>query len=330
MFRIVAITLAAFLALPAHASTDDPGQQLRDLLSNDLITINGLLQFRASYQEDRSIIGENGFRVSLLRVVARGDLEHSLDYFVQLSFIRAPALLDARLSWTPVPSTRFDLGAFRTPFSGEFQIPIADVDFINRSRSVVLAPGRQIGFAAEHAFDNGLTINAGVFNGNGVLRNLNDGDGFMGLGRLSGTHASGPVHVSGGVNAAWSRDQLALVPFPFSGERTVGGADVRITAGPNLLSGEVNASRLVPSDGSRTREPWGFQLTAGRSITERVQLLARYDVLDLDGGDGTQRFVILGTTLGMTTLLSAKLNYTIPTRGQWRDHQILAALQLDI
>ncbi|NNE43959.1 MAG: hypothetical protein HKN12_07105, partial [Gemmatimonadetes bacterium] len=274
----------------------------------------------------RTLDGENGFSMGAFRASARGALDGGVSYFVQTSFTGTPALLDARITHRASPGFGVSVGAMKAPFSAEFLTGAADIDFVNRSRGVsALAPGRQLGLMLDGRLGGSpVHYQAGVFNGNGVRANGNDG-GVMGAGRLEVRTAG----VRAGVSGAVSEDRSVSVgPFSsFNGTRTLFGADVRATHGAWTGSAEVIGAELDP-DGGMAEKPWGFHVTGALATSPRVQILARLDALKAD--DIWTRYGVAGLNFWPTGPTELQFNVLVPLGESTEEPQLLVNAQINL
>ena len=336
-----AILAAAFRSAGAAETSEPLLEAFRKNLKKDYMSVGVLLQFVFDFQNERVLEGTNGFSVANARVRISGDFDRGFGYFLQTSFTSTPAVLDAAMHYRVRPSLMARIGQFKAPFSRELLTSAADIDFVNRARFVsALAPGRQIGLEVSGAAArDALKYHAGVFNGNGIAANGNDGS-FLYAGRL----AYFPNAWNGdgadrffefGVSAAFSEDRAArilggLIPA-YSGERILYGADIRMRRGPLLLAGEWAGAKLDP-DARLESEPWGFHATAGWMVRPSAQILARWDRLDLDGavpGGSVSNELVLGMNVWPTGATEVQINYVVnPDDADIDRNQVLLNAQI--
>lgn len=324
--------LTLLLIIPtAQAQTtpeDEPlYEQLVRRFKTEPLSVGLLAQAVADYQFDRAGPG-NGFSLAAARLSVRGALDHGFSYLFQTDFVKNPVILDARVSYAFSPAFVVDAGMFKAPFSAEFLIPAASIDFVNRSQVVsALAPNRQIGVALRGRTTNRLLgYSAGVFNGNGRRLAGNDDNNLLAVGRLVLTLPLSDGALDVGGNVAYSRHDREA----FAGSRLLVGGDARLTYARLLVSGEVIYATVDPDQGI-TRNPLGYQATLGYMIRpDRHQVLARWDALDLDDGLVAERqFIVLGYNFWPSTPFEIQLNYLIPVAGEDTDnHQILINFQV--
>ncbi|MBE0557502.1 MAG: hypothetical protein IH628_09750, partial [Proteobacteria bacterium] len=243
------------------------------------------------------------------------------------------------VSYRVLPALAVSAGQFKTPFSAEFLTYAGSIDFVNRSQVVTaLSPGRQIGvqLGGEIA-KNELSYLVGVFNGNGISTNGNEGDNFLSVARVM----INPIGIASqpqsgflglGVNAAHSKETDATLAGGllrgFTGTRVLVGGDILFVSGPVYLSAEFIYSRLRSIDRS-SRDPYGFHATAGYRVAERSQLLLRVDSFAADGLQEDSHLVIAGYNFWPTQVTELQINYIVPTIGAgFKNHQLLVNAQL--
>lgn len=334
--------LLSLQTVDAGASTPQDGdaeplyEQFKSNFKKSYLSLGALLQTVGDFQIDRSFAGNNGFIISNFRVVLYGELDKSFGYFLQTNFIKSPAILDAKLYYRFSQFIAIDAGLFKSPFSAEFLIGGANIDFVNRSQVVtLLAPGRQIGVQLRGSLSQKLiSYQVGLFNGNGFDGNNNDNNQFLYAGRLAFHPALSDEtnRLEFGVNAAISEDDNAsigggFVPG-FNGERVLIGGDTRWTLGKYLISSEIIYGKLDPSVG-RSSEMVGFQTTLGFMLNDKNQLLFRTDNFDPDRLGTDSHLIIFGYNYWPTQVTEVQVNYIINTDDTDIDHhQVLINAQV--
>lgn len=325
MRMLVFVAIATLSMTPAAAADEPLLDALERRLKNEWMSVGLLLQLVADVQSDRDLPGENGFSVANTRVSAKGTLDGHVSYFVQANFAPTAALLDASIGLALSEHATLQAGAMKAPFSVEFLTAASAIDFVNRSQVVsLLAPGRQIGATLRGTLDD-ATVHyaAGVFNGNGVGPNGNDGDGVLGVARLGVDASDSDGRAQFGVNVAYGSDDDTRVGLDpdFRGDRTVLGADARIERGRHVLSGEILWASLDSRDVPST-EPWGYQITAGTMLGGETQLLARLDAVKADG-HAWRNVAIAGLNVWPTRATELQVNVLVPTNESARHTQLL-------
>ena len=86
----------------------------------DYFTIDMLFQAVADFQPERSIIGNNGFYLSNMRLRMYGNLDKNFSYYFVANFLVSPILLDAVIGYKFTDAFKVSAGQFKAPFSSEF------------------------------------------------------------------------------------------------------------------------------------------------------------------------------------------------------------------
>lgn len=336
MAKTALFTMLTLMLCVTAASADEAlMDELRDRFQSKPLTLGALLQVVGIYANEDSALVNDGFGIANFRLSLKGELDGGWGYFLQGSFIKEPAFLDASVHYRRWRRAGFDFGAFKAPFSAEFLTGAASIDFVNRSQVVtLLAPGRQVGAVAHGRFDSGFGYQLAALNGNG-LTNTNDDDRLMGAGRIDYTGTFDGGTVEAGVNAYHSYDTNAPIGVPitgdfiaegFAGQRLAYGADARVVYRRWLAAAELIGSRFDPRGGSRV-EPNGYHLTGGFKTTSKTQVLLRWDSFSGDGAVEDSDLVVLGFNFWPTSPTEFQLNVVIPTESD-RSLQLLANVQV--
>lgn len=314
---LVCVSVGIVTATPTHAqqSSPRPDTTFVSLVHGSELSLGALLQIDGVASRAET---PHSFELRVARLRFRG-AAHRLRFFVQTDFIRSPAVLDTRLRFALSDAVSVAAGLYKTPFSGEFLLFRGDLTFLERSRVMnALAPRRQTGVSLRADLVPGrLRVEGGVFNGNGARLRINDNDAFLYVGRLTGTLPLGSSgQVLAGANAAYSQDEaLDLDPAPssFTGQRTVGGADVRLTWEAWLFATEGIIARLDPANGA-AYQPRGFHVTGGYRVNSHHQIVLRADVYNDDRvATDEPATVLLGYNVAWTPTAMLQVNYRVPT-----------------
>jgi hypothetical protein len=302
----------------------------------DYFTLEMLFQVVADFQPERTIIGNNGFSVSNLRLKMLGNLDDNFGYFFQASFIVSPVLLDAVVKYKFTDYLSVDAGQFKAPFSKEFLKFAGDIDFVNRAQvTALLSPRRDIGFQLSGKFLNKLVeYKAGVFNGNGTNKFFNDNNAFMYVGRISTNLKSENNHYQIAINAGYTEDSDGkILNKNFEGKRTFVGGDFRAEIQNFLFSTEVIMNKLdgLIDSVQSTSEPFGYHITFGYKPFQNHQFLFRYDNLSPDGIISDSEFYIIGYNFWPSKPTELQFNYIIDSKQtDFSNHWFLLNLQISL
>lgn len=337
------ILLLAFLFLiaPNIQAQDSDYEDFRDRFKSEYFSVGVLLQTIGDYQYRRPAgNGNNGYSIGNARVQVFGEIDQSFGYQLQANFIKNPAVLDANMYYQLKPEMTIKAGLFKSPFSGEFLMSAAALDFVNRSTVVnQLAPNRQIGIQLGGGLSEGkLRYRAGVFNGNGFDGNRNNDGNFLYAARME-THIATDNEAGNkvvfGINASYEqKDQIASsgnLRSIFEGEQALFGSDIRFTYNDLMLSGEFIYSRLQ-SDFGLESNPFGYHTTAGYFVTPKTQFLIRWDHFENDDIStvSSSENIVTGLNYYPNSFSKIQLNYLLPVERQVEFSQILLNLQISL
>lgn len=263
-----------------RAAPDDAraaGAGLATLLDSVRVDVGMLIQSDLDYSEDPQA---TAFQIRAARLRMKAE-SRGMQAFIQTEFKDAPAIFDARLRIPLHERVEVTAGLYKSPFSASFLTSRIVIPLVERARAVNrIAPNRQIGASlGVDVVPERLQVEAGAYNGTGTSPG-NDNRLFLYVARADLRVPIGGVLVRAGANGAASVDDGAEVRAtgrPFRGRRMAGGIDASVSRGDWLLSAELLGVRLDPADGTGEVSAWGGYVTAGAPLTDRVQVVARYD-----------------------------------------------------
>jgi hypothetical protein len=329
--------LVLFASNTVRAEDQPVFDELQQRIKSRAVNLGALLQVVGDGAPSSWSGVNSGFVLANFRASLSGELDRGVSYMLQTSFLKSPAILDARLSVTAPGEARLSGGAFKAPFGAEFLVSAADIDLVNRSQAVtLLVPGRQVGFSVAGPFLGRFRYDIGAFNGNGI-RILNDDDNLMGAARITARAGEGTRTLLFGVNGFASDDNDAPIGVPITGDflaegytgtRSAFGGDVRLERDEWLIASEWIWARFDPRGGDRV-EPWGYHVTLGYKPREDSQLLVRWDSVTPDGVLADSDQLILGANWFPSTPTEVQLNLVVPTSDS-RGVRLLLNAQIKI
>lgn len=318
-----------FFVLKADFFAQDKSlyELLKENFKKKYLSIGLQFQGLADFQPERNLGGNNGFRIANLKLKLKGDLDDNVGYYVQMNFVKSVSLYDAFISYKYSDLLKLDLGQFKAPFSTEELTSSSVIDFANRSQVVSkIAPGRQIGLQLSgNLREAHIFYTAGIFNGNGI-NTTNDNQHFLYLGRMGySQNINKNDKITFALNAGFSRDDMES----FNGDRFIAGGDFRLVVNNILLSSEYIFQKLKDSMKAEFTNQ-GYHITAGYSVSEIVQLLARWDSYTPDKLIGVENnLAILGCNIAPNEFIFIRINYLInPDDKDFKHHQLLINSQL--
>ncbi len=246
-FRVHAvISLVAALAIdqlhaqtPAAAASGGPP-----------VRIGGYLQARETYRDGAGLTGS----INRARLTASGGVPRDVTWRIQGEFRTGSvgngkasvSLTDAYLRWKP-SAFGLQIGQFKTPFTREYLVSLADVETADRATVVdSIAPKRDIGIMADYAFATLATVAVGVFNGENVNVTANGDSSLLWVGR--GTVRPVAYATIGGSVAS------------FTGDSTRYGVDLTLDYMGAALKGEYIGQHRKDAAGADDRG-WYAQAT---------------------------------------------------------------------
>ena len=342
-------------------ATDESVEEplLNDLnatLQNEYFSLGALVQGVADFQPERRG-GSNGFRLAKARLKAGGTLDGGWGYKLQTDFSRTIALLDAVVSYEPTEEVSGSAGLFKAPFSYEYLVSAPDVKFVGRPQVIgALVPRRHVGISAAVSPTPGVTLQGGIFNGNGRTAALNDNNRFLYSGRFTAAPVTGLTlgasaayndrtglyEVSNNVISFYSDERTPPTDAEAVGSKLLLGADAHLDRGPWLLGAEAIYGRIDQSGNgsgnggneSSDRQPFGHYVTLGYDLPTsgaRQQVLVRWDSFTGDVGEAPgSDLLIAGYNLWPTSVVQVQVNYVVPARDAdtFDTHRLRADVQL--
>jgi len=302
----------------------------------DYFTLEMLFQAVADFQPERTIIGNNGFSLSNMRLRMFGKLDKNFSYFFQASFIVSPLLLDAIVRYKFSDEFMISGGQFKAPFSKEYLTYAANIDFVNRAQATtLLSPRRDIGFQLSGKFANQLLkYKVGIFNGNGPNKFFNDNNSFLYVGRIAATPQTKNNRYEIGLNAGYSDiSNQGIFTKSFNGKKTFVGGDLRAEIHNFLFSTEVIMNKLDGMIDSlqSNKEPYGYHITLGYEPFNKHQFLLRYDNLNADDIISNSELFIIGYNFWPTRATELQFNYIIDSKQtNFKYHWYLLNFQINL
>jgi phosphate-selective porin len=152
------------------------------------VKLSGYLQAREVYQSKIGLTSS----INRARLSASGGIVEAVTWRIQGEFRTGSvgtgrasvSLQDAYIRYNPA-TWAVQAGQFKTPFTREFMVSLADIETADRATAVdSLAPKRDIGFMGEYAYRR-VSIWVGVFNGEGQNVTANTDSTVLGVARLA-------------------------------------------------------------------------------------------------------------------------------------------------
>jgi hypothetical protein len=295
-----------------HAQQQEPlADQFEERFKSETFSLGILLQSLALFSfEDDDFNGGRKFDLGATRLDFRGRVDGNFVYRLQLDFRRQTSVFDAQVGYLFSDNFRVIAGAFKPYLSAELDPAPGNTDFINRARLVgTMMNSREIGVTALGE-SNGFYYRFGMYNGTGLSRS-ND-NRFMYTVRLGyETEVNGGA-LGVGFNGAINQTRMESVGntgLTSLGDRNLYGAFIRYDGDVVFGTLELLQTRFEALQFNGNEETiTGFYGTIGTRISQKDELLARWDRLDFDlRGDSSDLFTF-GWNHQATRLISFQLN----------------------
>lgn len=265
--------------------------------------VGGYIQAWYVLDDSDNLTVDNTFRVRRARLGISGDATPLVSYGLMAEFAgSSAALLDAVIILKFDPMATVKVGQFKYKFTREGFESSADRPFIFRMNSVERVAvdlgdseggsfrdiGIELGGKTKSPI--GIEYAIAVFNGNGINKTDNNNNKDI-VGRLIITPAPGleigASVLSGKEGTTVKRDQTAW------------GLDLNWHRGPIRVRAEyVKGDFDSATVGAADIEPEGWYVLAGYKVLPNLELLAAYDVADLDSNQPNRE--IKTFTIGAT------------------------------
>ncbi len=308
----------------AEDSQEEPlADRLREVLHHEAFTLNALLQTGVVYSfKDDKFLGGRYFDVANARISMSGTIDNGFFYSVLFNLASEPNILDAYVGYRQSDAFRVSLGAMKPQQSSDYIIHPGATDFITRANITgLLVASREIGLAAEGDY-NDFYYYAGIFNGTGLSRQVNNK--FYGIGRLQYTmviedldNARLQLAVQGSHGETPGATSGSFGPT-INGKRTILGGDLRLEANGFLFATEYMRGHLETSEVAGGEENIsGFYFTTGYWFWESTMLLGRFQSYAYDKQDFRDNQATVGLTHLFTDLTSMLINVDVffPEKG---------------
>ena len=303
--------LLLFTAATLSAQTEEPlGDRMKENLKSEEFNVIILLQtFGNVTFTDREFNDSNGFELDANRLGVRGVLDGKLSYTLQLEFTDAPSILDARMGYAFSDKFQIIAGSYKPRLSADLDPNPGITDFIDRARPVgAMMNNREIGLTLLGE-NKGFNYAFGMYNGN-RLQNESDGR-LLYTGRLSYSFGSDDNSLELGLNGAINQtenERVGRSGLTSTGDRTIFGFYAEFDKAPLFGTFEYLQSDFDALELQAEETISGFYGTLGTNITERDQILARWDHLEYNLTDRNSDLLILAWKRKITSLFSIHVN----------------------
>lgn len=294
---ITAISLAGLLLIQPVQGQSISSEELEETLKTERLQVGLLLQSVAnfSFDGDDGFLGGRAFDLGATRMDFRGQLESNFTYRLQLEYRSSPAVIDAQVGYVFSDQFRIVTGLFKPFLSRDLDPGPGNTDFISRARQVgAMMNTREIGVTALGE-SGAFYYRLGVYNGTGRSR-TNDGR-FLYTARLGYTAEQENGSWDFGGNFALDQSEgfnVGNTGIASAGDRLLYGAFVEYDSDTFFGTAEFLETTFEEAGLGEDETITGFYATVGNKITDRSELLVRWDRLAFDLQDDASNRVILG------------------------------------
>ena len=279
MSRSVLLLMAVPFALQGQQPASPPAPSTAPApaaASASPVKLGGYLQTRLVYQSRAGLTAT----LNRARLQATGVIGSGFSYRIQAEFRTgsvgtgkaSASLTDGFIRYVH-QSLGLQVGQFKTPFTEEYLMSIADVESLDRSTVVdSLAPKRDIGIMADYQAGKHLALSVGAFNGEGQNVTSNRDSTLLGVARLSVR----PI----------PEVTLAANVARYFGDSTRYGADISLETPRLVARGEWLAQQRDSMGGKKDH---GWWVLGGYRVVQAVQLVGKYEDFRRDAISTSQR-----------------------------------------
>lgn len=311
---ILTLTGAFSSEVSAQDSTETERiEALRDMVKSESFNVSGLIHARGIFNFDEN--GDRFFQVPHARIKVSGKLDGGFSYNVHFDAAASSKVVDAFIGYKMSDNANVTIGIQKPGVSYEFLTPPHKIDFVTRSTVVsTLTTHRDIGVKFHGGLADDFNYTFGIYNGNGY--GANDNNKFFYIGRLDYDSSREDGSLIVGVNASYgehaNRD-LSPNLLTIDGDRITYGTDFRYENSSIILASEMLGAELEYAGFTEADNVFGFHVTGGYKVSDKDQLLLRYDSFESDllpAAD--EEKIVIGYTRFPTTNTAFRINYLLP------------------
>lgn len=284
--------------------------QLENLLKSEPFNVSFLLQSTANFSlQDDNFQGGRGFGLGATRLKFNGNVDGGFNYNLQMDFRRSPSVFDAAIGYRNSAGFGLKAGLQKPDIGLDLQPNPGATDFINRARLVgTMLNTRELGVSASGAFDS-FDYTVSVFNGTG--RSLGNDDRFMVA--VKGAfdvelENDGSLYIgaNGALNST-QNERVGNTGFTSDENRLIYGAFAKYDSESWFGAAEL---LMTSFDGPGVNDETitGAYITLGNKVTDKDELLARWDHIGFDDTDSSSHLYILGWNHQATSVISLQVN----------------------
>ncbi len=310
---LAVMMLYAGLNSSLYAQSDEPlAEQLTERFKTEplnlglLVRTNGVFSF-----EDDSFLNGRQFGLSNARLRFRGTLDQGFTYDMQMEFNRQVSVFDLNVGYKFSDRAHLIAGAQKPDIGLDLRPGPGNTALISRARLIgTMLNSREIGVSLQGDLGS-LDYTVSMFNGYG-LSTANDNN-FMYLAKLGYTiqNESSRIYLGGNsVLNTSENESVGNTGMVSEEDRLIYGAFIDYDSDTFFGAIEFLETTFDRVGQQHDETITGFYVTAGYKVSERNEVLARWDHIsyDVDDNRGSER-VILGWNHYATSLVKLQLNF---------------------
>jgi hypothetical protein len=316
VFVILTTIAALFLSettLFAQATTSS--EILEEKLKTEEISLNMLAQSLARFSfRDDDFQGGRTFELGSARIGLRGTLDSRFTYRIQTELTNTPSILDLQVGYIFSDEFRIIAGQMKPFFTADLRVDPGLTDMINRVRLVrAMVRTREVGVAAVGESGN-MKYRFAVYNGNGRAATNSDNK-FLYMFQFGYDHEEddGDGTWEFAVNAALNSTENETVGNTgqiSAGDRLMYGGYVDYDSDTFFGTAEFLQSKFDLAGSGLEQTINGMYVTLGNKVTEKDELLVRWERIALDLNDANTDWFILGWNHYPAEFLQIQVNLT--------------------
>lgn len=310
LLMVLVISAGTVVTNIVYAQDNEPlTEGMRDMLKSEAFNVGLLLQSDATFTlQDDNFLGGNGFGLGATRLGFSGNLDEGFNYKMVLELRNSPSVIDAAIGYTSSEQLAILAGIQKPDIGLDLQPGPGKTDFINRARLIgAILSNREVGVSAQGRFDQ-FDYSVAIYNGTG--RSLTNDDEFMYAAKGAftiETDDGGRFYI--GVNGAINGSERSINGLTTDGDRLIYGAFADYRSDSWFGAFEVLLTSFDSVQLPEEETITGAYITLGNNVTEKDQLLARWDYIGYEQlQDVDSSLFILGWNHQATSVISFQVN----------------------
>lgn len=296
-----------------YAQADEPlAQELTERFKTEPLNLGVLVRTNGVYSfEDDNFNDGRRYGLSNARFRLRGNVDQGFSYDFQMEFNRQVSVINLSVGYAFSDHFRIIAGAQKPDIGLDLMPGPGNTALISRARLIgAMLNSREIGLSAKGDFGD-FDYTVSMFNGYGLNR-TNDNN-FMYLGKLGYTITGSNSTTYVGANAVFNNSVLESVGntgFVSVDDRWIYGGFIDYDSDRFFGAAEFLQSTFERVGQAGDETITGFYATAGIKLSDRNEVLVRWDHLSFDEADDRDsERIILGWNHYATSLVKFQANF---------------------